>query len=81
MLRMEKQTSISDRLKRVDEVMKEVVYKNKFQLELLFLINFLMEKLNLEKCQNNIINVFGMKGISGGEKRRLSFATEVLFYI
>ena len=36
-------------------------------------------QLNLEKCQNNLIGIFGRKGISGGEKRRLSFASEVNF--
>jgi hypothetical protein len=31
----------------------------------------------LKKCQDTLIGVFGRKGISGGEKRRLAFASEV----
>ena len=30
------------------------------------------------KCEENIIGLFGRKGISGGEKRRLAFASEIL---
>jgi ATP-binding cassette, subfamily G (WHITE), eye pigment precursor transporter len=36
-----------------------------------------MFDLNLKKCENTPINIEG-KGISGGEKRRLAFASEVL---
>ena len=58
------------------------------------------EQLNLEKCQDNLIGVYGQKGdryvnkmnrvssydndkmfflgISGGEKRRLGFASEII---
>jgi ATP-binding cassette, subfamily G (WHITE), eye pigment precursor transporter len=35
-------------------------------------------KLNLSKCENTMIGSEIIKGISGGEKRRLAFASEVL---
>lgn len=37
-------------------------------------------KLNLKKCENTLIGApnLGVKGISGGEMRRLAFASEVL---
>jgi ABC-type multidrug transport system ATPase subunit len=34
--------------------------------------------LNLKKCQDTPISIEEQKGISGGEKRRLAFASEVL---
>jgi hypothetical protein len=36
-------------------------------------------KLNLKKCEDTLIGVaqLGLVGISGGEKRRLAFASEV----
>jgi ABC-type multidrug transport system ATPase subunit len=39
----------------------------------------LMLKLNLKKCENTVIGSVekNIKGISGGEKRRLAFACEV----
>ena len=37
-------------------------------------------QLNLKKCENTPINIEG-KGISGGEKRRLAFASEVILLI
>ena len=30
------------------------------------------------KCEKNLIGLFGRKGISGGEKRRLAFAAEII---
>ena len=37
------------------------------------------EELGLKKCENTLIGVPGrVKGISGGEKRRLAFASEIL---
>ena len=37
------------------------------------------EELGLKKCENTLIGAPGrLKGISGGEKRRLSFASEIL---
>ena len=35
-------------------------------------------KLNLKKCQDTLIGSELIKGISGGEKRRLGFASEIL---
>jgi ABC-type multidrug transport system ATPase subunit len=37
-------------------------------------------QLNLKKCQDIVIGVEAknIKGISGGEKRRLAFATEII---
>lgn len=37
-------------------------------------------KLNLKKCENTLIGApqLGVKGISGGERRRLAFASEVI---
>nr|NP_001403473.1 protein white [Cimex lectularius] len=38
-----------------------------------------MLELNLKKCENTIVGIPGkLKGVSGGEMKRLSFATEVL---
>lgn len=34
--------------------------------------------MNLKKCENTLIGSEMIKGISGGEKRRLAFASEVL---
>ena len=37
-------------------------------------------QLGLSKCENTLIGIPGrMKGISGGEMKRLSFASEVMF--
>jgi ABC-type multidrug transport system ATPase subunit len=44
-------------------------------------VDALISRLNLKKCQHNLIgNVAagGGRGISGGERKRLSFATEVI---
>ena len=39
-------------------------------------------KFNLEKSADVVIGIHGKtKGISGGEKKRLSFATEVIILI
>lgn len=46
--------------------------------ERLLRVEQVMYELNLKKCQNTMIGIFGRKGISGGEKRRLSFASELL---
>ena len=39
-----------------------------------------LQKLNLKKCEDTVIGVaqLGIKGISGGERRRLAFASEVI---
>nr|QUF59467.1 ATP-binding cassette transporter Abcg-like2 [Brachionus angularis] len=41
-------------------------------------VDEVIHDLNLKKCENTIIGVFGIKGISGGEKRRLGFASEII---
>nr|UOU03353.1 ATP-binding cassette subfamily G-like 2 [Brachionus rubens] len=41
-------------------------------------VNQIIDDLNLRKCANTIIGIFGQRGISGGEKRRLAFASEVI---
>jgi ABC-type multidrug transport system ATPase subunit len=42
--------------------------------------NLKLLKLNLKKCENTIIGMpeKGLKGISGGERRRLGFGSEAL---
>jgi ABC-type multidrug transport system ATPase subunit len=41
-------------------------------------VDEVIQELGLQKCQDNIIGNPGrIKGISGGEMRRLSFASEV----
>jgi ABC-type multidrug transport system ATPase subunit len=37
-------------------------------------------KLNLKKCEDTLIGnvILGIKGISGGEKKRLAFASEII---
>ena len=58
MLRMDKSISKADKMKRVNQVLKE---------------------FDLEKRANVKIGIPGrIKGISGGEKRRLAFASEIL---
>lgn len=39
-----------------------------------------LNDLNLEKCQDTLIGdpMFAVKGISGGERRRLAFASEII---
>lgn len=43
-------------------------------------VELVMNDLNLKKCENTLIGVaqLGIKGISGGEMRRLAFASEVI---
>nr|XP_012233125.1 PREDICTED: protein white isoform X1 [Linepithema humile] len=58
-VRMDRQISRSQRIKRVNEVIDE--------------------QLALTKCRNTMIGIPGrVKGLSGGEMKRLSFASEVL---
>lgn len=45
-------------------------------------VNEIIEEFNLEKCKHTKIGSHdNKKGISGGEKRRLSFASEVIQFI
>ena len=41
-------------------------------------VDEILSVLNLKKCENNFIGGIREKGISGGERRRLSFATELI---
>eukprot|EP01084_Bolivina_argentea_P139338 245143_1 len=41
-------------------------------------INYLIDVLHLHKCRNNYIGSESKRGISGGEKRRVSIAAEIL---
>lgn len=51
-----------------------MTYKEKIQK-----VDQVVTDLSLTKCQNTIIGVTGrIKGLSGGEKKRLSFASEAL---
>ena len=81
MLRMEKKYSIEERYHRVEEVMQDVSRLDKFLLD--YQPYFIYEhyfKLNLKKCENTPIQIQDQKGISGGEKRRMAFASEVIFF-
>ena len=83
MLRMDRSKTNEERLERVKQVIFEVInfYLNNIIFKLI--LNKLMHllKLNLSKCQDNIIGIYGRKGISGGEKRRLAFASEVILIL
>ncbi|KAK5645428.1 hypothetical protein RI129_006728 [Pyrocoelia pectoralis] len=58
LLRMDKHITYSERMQRVEEVVRE---------------------LGLTKCENTKIGIQGrIKGISGGEMKRLAFASEVI---
>ncbi|RLN48076.1 hypothetical protein BBJ29_009318 [Phytophthora kernoviae] len=41
-------------------------------------VNEVMEELGLMKCRDTLIGGISLRGISGGERKRLSFATEIL---
>lgn len=77
MLRMDKYFSSQDRLQRVEEVMQDVM---KFLFDSFSFFKIFISiifKLNLKKCENVPIAIQNQKGISGGERRRLCFASEV----
>jgi ABC-type multidrug transport system ATPase subunit len=44
-------------------------------------VDEVINELGLKKCQNTVIGnpERGVKGISGGERKRLAFASEVFF--
>ena len=86
MLRMEKSCTKQEKNDRVEEVLNQVnkyiyiawfILVTKYQFKL---INLTL-KLNLKKCENTMIGSpeKNIKGISGGERRRLAFACEVIF--
>ncbi|RNA15896.1 white isoform X1 [Brachionus plicatilis] len=65
-----KETLIFQAMLRMDEsICKEKRLKR---------VEEVMHDLNLKKCQNISVDIQGKKGISGGEKRRLAFACEIL---
>lgn len=41
-------------------------------------VDVVMEELGLTKCRDTLIGGMQLRGISGGERKRLSFATEIL---
>jgi ATP-binding cassette, subfamily G (WHITE), eye pigment precursor transporter len=46
--------------------------------EKIYRVKEILDEFNLEKCKNTRIGSYNAKrGISGGEKRRLAFASEV----
>jgi len=69
------------KLRRVDQMLREVyIYRNVFgySINKIFSRLFKLIKFNLEKSADVLIGIVGkIRGISGGEKKRLSFATEV----
>jgi hypothetical protein len=75
MLRLGKQFTKDERIQRVDEVLHFVC--NYFS-KIFRTLKFFKFQLNLTKSENTTIGIPGIvKGLSGGEKRRLIFATEV----
>ena len=77
MLKMGIDYTREERLARVDQVIIDVRYFNKENNQFKSLKLFVL-KLNLIKAQDTYIGMGDLlKGISGGEKRRLAFASEV----
>lgn len=82
LVRMDREIPYEQRMKRVEEVISEVskeictyhhYHKSNFLKNVFFQFQLL-----LTSCQNTIIGKPGkVKGISGGEMKRLSFASEV----
>ena len=53
---------------------KDIPYEKRMER-----IEHVLQELCLKKCENTLIGIPGrIKGLSGGEMRRLSFASEVL---
>lgn len=82
MVRMDRQIPYDQRIKRVNEVIEEVRPYHHILAHAVvphFILCSFCEQLALSKCRNTIIGVAGkVKGLSGGEMKRLSFASEVL---
>jgi ATP-binding cassette, subfamily G (WHITE), eye pigment precursor transporter len=80
MLRLGKKTSTAMKERRVEEVMNDVSILKMLKQKKLNLIHFKLIKLNLKKCEDTLIGLpaMGIKGISGGERRRLGFASEII---
>ena len=78
MLKMRDTFRKADIEARVIQIIEDVNYINlKFKLHIFFK-KCITSKFHLEKCRNTLIGYYNSKkGISGGEKRRLAFASEV----
>jgi len=81
MLKMDSKYTVKEKRQRVHEVLEEVKFafgKYSFFYASLKFSYKLQFKLSLLKCKDTKIgSQDSQKGISGGEKRRLSFASEV----
>ena len=82
MLRMGRSCTTDERNQRVEEIMHEVnnlaqIILNSTCFTMAFYFFF---KFNLKKCENTFIGdpSKNIKGISGGERRRLAFACELI---
>ena len=82
-LRMAKYTTLNEREEKIEQILTDV--KKLFRLGTknlisIILITFIKKKMNLKKAENTLIGDpdKGIKGISGGERRRLAFGSEVL---
>lgn len=77
-MKMNQKTAKAEKYARVEQVMNEVITLNIVFLIKKLLIIYL--KLNLKKCENTLIGIpdKDVKGISGGERRRLAFACELI---
>ena len=80
MLKMSKNYTTDQKIDRVNEVLDEVIFLYFVHFKFYFYILFFNFKFNLTKCKNYLIGYVDKKGISGGEKRRLAFASEVFSY-
>ena len=78
---MDQKCTYEERLARIHEVMNDVIQWN-FDFLFWKVTKLFIFKLNLKKCEDTLIGneLRNVKGISGGEKRRLAFATEVIIF-
>ena len=79
MLKMGRGVSTEEKNERVEQAMIDVSFFSHLKIKL---VSFKFEsyfKLNLKKCEDVMIGslILNIKGISGGERRRLAFASEV----
>ena len=76
MLRLKSDVPKADRLKRVEEMLDFV--SGSVDWKSIDTMTVSLSQLNLKKVENTVIGEPGrIKGLSGGEKRRLLFASEV----